>query len=95
MVDLILLQQIVEIYLWTVAAIIMIFVAAIAKFYQNKFGIKTFYYFYIVPIIVLFAAASQFYYHSMFLSELMEFIGSMTSFLAIYYLFIIMVGVKK
>lgn len=73
----------------------MIFVAAIAKFYQNKFGIKTFYYFYIVPIIVLFAAAAQFYYHNMLLSELMEFIGSIASFLASYYLFRIMVGVKK
>jgi hypothetical protein len=95
MVDLILLQQIVEIYLWTVAAFIMIFIGAIAKFYQNKFGIKTFYYFYIVPVIVFFAAAVQFYYHSTFLSELVEFIGSVTSFLASYYLFRIMVGVKK
>jgi predicted membrane protein len=89
------LQKIIEIYVWTVAVFILIFITAIAKFYQNKFGIKTFYYFYIVPIIVLFAAAIQFYYHDTFLSELIEFLGSVTSFLVSYYLFRIMVGVKN
>lgn len=73
----------------------MVFMAAIANFYQKKFGVKTFYYFYIVPVIVLFAAAIQFYYHDTFLSEFMEFLGAVTSFLASYYLFRIMVGVKK
>jgi predicted membrane protein len=89
------LLQIIEIYAWIVMCIIMIFMAAIANFYQKKFGVKTFYYFYIVPIIVLFAAAIQFNYHNTFLSELIEFLGSVTSFLASYYLFRIMVGVKN
>ncbi len=95
MTDLSSFQKIIEIYIWIVASSIMIFITAIARFYQNKFGIRTFYYLYIVPVIVLFAAAVQFYYYDTFLSELIEFLGSATSFLATYYLFRIMVGVKK
>jgi len=95
MTNLILLQKFIEIYAWTVAVFILIFIAAIARFYQKKFGIKTFYYFYIVPIVVLFAAATQYYYHNTILSEIIEFIGAVTSFLASYYLFRIMVGIKN
>lgn len=89
------IHEIIEIYSWIVASFIMIFITAIALFYEKKFNVKTFYYFYIVPIIVLLAAVIQFYHQDTFLSEYIEFLGALTSFLASYYLFRVMVGVKK
>ncbi len=94
MTELILVQKNMEIYAWTVASIIMIFITAIAKFYQEKFGIKTFYFFYIFPIIVIFAAAVHIFSYNTFLSETLEFLGAVASFLASYYLYRVMVGVK-
>lgn len=88
------IQDIVEIYSWIAASVIMIFITAIAIFYQKKFGVKTFYYFYIVPIIVLFAAAAELYNTDRVLHESIEFLGSLSSFLASFYLYWKMVGVK-
>lgn len=95
MIDLILLQKIFNVYSWLVASFVMIFIAAIANFYQKKFGIRTFYYFYLAPIIVLLIPAFQLFPYFTFLAELIEFIGAIGSFLASFYLYIIMVGVKK
>jgi hypothetical protein len=72
----------------------MIFIAAIAMFYQKKIGVKTFYYFYFVPIIFLFAAIINLYSFNTPLSEFVEFIGVFISFIATYFLYRIMVGVK-
>lgn len=72
----------------------MIMIAAIAMFYQKKFGVKTFYYFYFVPIIFLFTAIINLYSFNSPESEFVEFIGVFISFIATYYLYIIMVGVK-
>ncbi|MCZ7383572.1 MAG: hypothetical protein O8C63_02355 [Candidatus Methanoperedens sp.] len=94
MIELILVQKNIEIYAWIVASIIMIFITAIAKFYQEKFGIKTFYYFYIFPIIVIFAAAVHVFSYNTFLSETLEVVGALGSFLASYYLYRVMVGMK-
>lgn len=88
------LQDIIEIYSWIAASVIMIFIIAIAIFYQKKFGVKTFYYFYIVPIIVLFGAAAELYNTDRVLHESIEFLGSFSSFLASFYLYWKMVGVK-
>ncbi|MCZ7392726.1 MAG: hypothetical protein ABOK23_08065 [Candidatus Methanoperedens sp.] len=95
MVDLIFLQKIIEIYSWTAAGVIMICIAAIANFYQKKFGVRTFYYFFTVPVIVLLAAAVHIFSYNTFLSESIEFLGSATSFIASFSLYRIMVGVKK
>lgn len=89
-----LVQKIIEIYAWTVAAIIMIFITVIAKFYQKKFGIKTFYYFYLVPVAVLFTAAFHLFSYHTYLSESIELIGSIGSFLATFFIYRLMVGVK-
>lgn len=88
------LQKIIEIYAWTAAGFIMIFIAAIGNFYQKKFGVKTFYYFYFFSIIVIFVAAVHIFSYHTLLSESIELIGSISSFLASYYLYRIMVGVK-
>lgn len=88
------LQKIIEIYAWALAGFIMIFITAIARFYQKKFGIKTFYYFYIFPILVLFTAAFRFFSYNSSLSESIELIGSIGSFLASFFLYRLMVGVK-
>ncbi len=87
-------QKIIEIYAWTVAGFIMIFITAIARFYQKKFGIRTFYYFYLIPIFILFVSAIHMFTYNTLLSESIEFLGSTTSFLASYYLYKTMVGVK-
>ncbi len=88
------LQNLIEIYAWTVAGLIMIFITVIAKFYQKKFGIKTFYYFYFFPILVLFTAAFHLFSYDSYLSESIELIGSIGSFLASFFLYRLMVGVK-
>ncbi len=72
----------------------MIFVTAIANFYQKKFGVKTFYYFYFIPIIVLTTAAMHVFSYKTFLAETIEFLGSLGSFLAVFFLYRKMVSVK-
>lgn len=92
--DLILLQKIFNIYSWLAACIIMVFMAAIALFYQKKFGKRTFFYFYIIPIIVLVIPAIQLFPFFTIEAESIEFLGSFISFLASYFLYRKMVGVK-
>jgi hypothetical protein len=92
--DMLLLQNIINIYSWLTASLIMVFVAAIALFYQKKFGKRTFFYFYIIPVIVLFIPAMQLYPFFTFEAEFIEFLGSFISFLASCFLYRKMVGVK-
>lgn len=94
MTHLISLQEIIEIYAWIAASFLMFFITAIAIFYEKKFGVKTFYYLYFVPIIVLFAAAAELYPYNRILHESIEFLGSFGSFIASFYLYRKMVGVK-
>ncbi len=86
--------DIIEIYSWIAACLIMVFIAAIANFYQKKFGVKIYYYFYIFPILVLFVAATELFPSDRLLHESIEFTGAFSSFLASFYLYRIMVGVK-
>lgn len=72
----------------------MVFVASIAHFYQKKFGTHTFYYIYIVPIIVLIIPVMEFFPFFSFQAESIEFLGSFSSFIASYFLYKKMVGVK-
>lgn len=88
------LQNIIEIYAWTAAGLVMIFITAIAKFYQKKFGIRTFYYFYLLPVIILFTAAIHLFPYHTNVSETIELIGSVGSFLASFFLYRLMVRVK-
>ncbi len=83
-----------EIYSWAAASLLMILVTAIALFYQKKFGVRTFYYFYFVPILVLFIAAIHLFSYQTLTSESIELLGSSTSFLATFFLYRKMVGVK-
>lgn len=92
--DLLLLQKIFNIYSWLAACIIMVFMAAIALFYQKKFGKRTFFYFYIIPIIVLVIPAIQLFLFFTVEAESIELLGSITSFLASFFLYRKMVGVK-
>lgn len=94
MADLILLHKILNIYAWIAAGFIMIFITAIANFYQKKFGVRTFYYFYLIPIILLFIPAFQLLPQFTFLAETVELLGSIISFLASFYLYRKMIGVK-
>jgi len=94
MPDLILLQKMLNMYSWIIASIIMVFITAIANFYQRKFGVRTFYYFYLIPIIVLFIPALELFPYFTLLAESIEFLGAFSSFIASFYLYIKMVGVK-
>ncbi|VVB92437.1 Uncharacterised protein [uncultured archaeon] len=91
----ILFSAFIRIYSWIAASFIMIFIAAIAAFYQKKFGKKTFYYMYIIPIFILFVAGVHLFSYNALVDELLEFTGSVASFAASYYLYRIMVGVKN
>ena len=88
------IEKIILIYSWIIASIIKIFIAAIASFYQKKFGVKTFYYFYFIPVLILFAAIINIYFYNTFPVEVVELIGVVFSFIAIFYLYKKMVGVK-
>jgi len=90
----IILQKIILIYSWIISSIIMIFIAAIARFYQKKFGVKTFYYFYFIPVLIIFAAIINIYLYNTSTSELVELIGAVISFITVFYLYKKMVGVK-
>jgi hypothetical protein len=83
-----------NIYSWAVASLIMIFMAAIARFYQKKFGIRTYYYLYFIPAIVFFIVLLQIFPFFNIEAELIELFGSVISFMAGYFLFMKMVGVK-
>jgi hypothetical protein len=90
----IILQNIILIYSWVMAGIIMVFIAAIARFYQKKFGVKTFYYFYFIPVLFIFAAILNIYLYNTYPTELVELFGAVISFIAVLFLYIKMVGVK-
>jgi len=72
----------------------MIFIAAIARFYQKKFGVKTFYYFYFIPVLIFLAAIINVYSYNTPTTELVEFIGVVISLIATVNLYKKMVGVK-
>jgi len=73
---------------------IMVFIAAIALFYQKKFNKRTFFYFYIIPIIVLVIPAIQLFPFFSIEAEIIEFLGSFISFAASFFLYRKMVDVK-
>ena len=45
-----------DIYIWIVAAIIVLFIGGIGLFYQKKFNVNTHYYLFILPLLVLIIA---------------------------------------
>lgn len=92
--DLDLLLRLFNIYSWAVASTIMIFMAAIARFYQKKFGIRTYYYLYYIPVIIFFIVFLQIFPFFGIEQELIEFFGSAISVMAGYFLYMKMVGVK-
>lgn len=92
--DLNLLQKLFNIYSWAIASLIMIIVASIAIFYQKKFGVNTFYYLYFIPVIIFLIILLQIFVIFSLETESIEFIGSVSSFLASYFLYKKMVGVK-
>jgi uncharacterized membrane protein len=88
------IQAVVDIYSWVAACFIMIFITAIALFYQKKFNVKTFYYFYAVPILVLLAASTELFSANRYLEESIELSGAVSSFLVSFYLYRKMVGIR-
>ncbi|PWB49635.1 MAG: hypothetical protein C3F06_13770 [Candidatus Methanoperedenaceae archaeon] len=92
--DLDLFLKFFNIYSWAVASIIMIFMAAIARFYQKKFGIRTHYYLYFIPSIVFFIVFLQIFPFFGIEQELIEFFSSVISVVAGYFLYMKMVGIK-
>jgi len=88
-----LLQELLNIYSWGIASLIVIIIAAIALFYQKKFGINTYYYLYMIPVIIFLIVLMQFFVISRE-TEFIEFIGSVISFLVTLSLYRKMVGVK-
>ena len=92
--DLNLLLKFFNLYSWAIASLIMVFMAAIAKFYQKKFEIPTYYYIYFIPAIVFFILLLQIFPIFGFEAEFIEFFGSAISFIAGYFLYMKMVGVK-
>ncbi len=90
-----LIHEIILIYSWVSAGFLMIFITAIGVFYQKKFGGRTFYYFYFIPVIaILIAAFRLFSSYNTLLSESIELIGSGGSFIASYFLYRKILGVK-
>lgn len=89
-----LIQELLNIYSWGIASLIVIIIAAIARFYQKKFGINTYYYLYIIPVIIFFIVLLQFFAVFSKETESIELIGSVISFLVTLSLYRKMVGVK-
>lgn len=95
MTDYILTHETFETYAWSVASLLLIFFAAIAFFYQKKFGIRTYYYLYSIPFITQIVTAANLFYFNRIISESIEIVGPIISFVLSFYLYKIMVGVKK
>jgi len=89
-----LLQELLNIYSWGIASLIVVIIAAIALFYQKNFGIKTYYYLYFIPIIIFFIVLLQFFAVFSTEIEFIELFGSLISFLVTFSLYRKMVGVK-
>lgn len=92
--DLNLLQKIIDIYSLTIVGFIMFFVIAIAQFYQKKFGIVTYYYFYFIPVFILLITIIHLYLYNSIISDILELVSALSSFLVSYFLYRLMVGVK-
>ncbi len=78
-------------YSWLVGSFIMVFIVAIAIFYQKKFNVRTYYYLYLIPIAILVISAFQLF---PMMNEFIHLLGSLGSFLASYFLYRKMVGVR-
>ncbi|MBW6470062.1 MAG: hypothetical protein K0A90_02445 [Methanosarcinaceae archaeon] len=59
MVDYETIARVIEIYMWIVAAVIVIFISGIGLFYQKKFNINTHYYLFLIPLLLLFLVLIQ------------------------------------
>lgn len=88
------LQELLNIYSWGIACLILIIIAAIALFYQKKFGINTHYYLYFIPVIIFFILLLEFFDVFSIETGFIELIGSVFSFLLTFSLYSKMVGVK-
>ncbi len=88
------LQELLNVYSWGIASLILIIIAAIALFYQKKFGINTYYYLFFIPAIIFFLVLLQFFAVFSVEMEFIELIGSLISFLVTFSLYRKMVGVK-
>lgn len=89
-------HEIFERYAWSVACLLMIFITAIAVFYQKKFGVTTYYQLYLIPIIMLlFTAIDLMSSYNRLISESIEVAGTGLSFVVSLFLYQKMVGVKK
>jgi len=86
------IQNLIEIYSWVVSALFMMFIVSIAIFYQKKFKINTYYYLYFIPILILLIASLHLFSYRNYISETIEFLGSLGSFLVSNYLYKKMVG---
>jgi uncharacterized membrane protein len=73
----------------------MVIMAVIAFFYQKKFEVRTFYYIFLIPIILFLVAGLYFVVYLPYFSDTIELLGSLSSFIASFYLYRTMVGVKK
>jgi len=89
-----LLKEVLNLYSWGIASLIVIIITAIALFYQKKFGVNTYYYLYFIPVLIFFIVMLQFFAVFSMETELIEFIGSVISFLVTFSLYKKMVGIK-
>lgn len=87
--------QIIEMYVWLAASFLMTLMAAIAFFYQKKFGARTFYYFFLIPIVIFLVAGLYLIPFRTSYSEAIVLLGSLISFIASFFLYRRMVGVNK
>ena len=53
MIDYETMARVLEIYTWSIAAIIVIFIGGIGLFYQKKFNVNTHYYLFLIPLLLL------------------------------------------
>lgn len=70
-----------DIYIWIVAAIIVLFIGGIGVFYQKKFNVNTHYYLFIIPLLVLVIAIipTHLFLHNTLLTEISEALSGLLS----------------
>ena len=85
---------ILEVYSWTVAAVIVAFIGGVGLFYQKKFNVNTHYYLFLIPLLLLIfvVLSTQILMHGYLYTDICEALGGLMSLILTAKLYFHMTG---
>ncbi len=84
-----------ELYSWTLAAVLVAFMASIAVFYEMKFRTTTHYRCFLIPLVIFLVAALHAFELDGVLHETLELVGAISAMVLSLRLYLTMTGIKQ